>query len=129
MNLNLASLVVRASDGTLDLQATLDAIAPEVVSLVEKMDNEYAEVASAVHAVFDQWKGTRLNTDAVISFSMQHLAAPTPDAVNKLTGKIKDYLKDNAGARGESLFWTRRGKGGGIKRWSDTAEGEELKDK
>lgn len=117
MQINIASFIVRAQDGSLDLQATLDAIAPEVVSAVEKHDDALQGVASAVHAVFDQFKGTRLSTDALVSFASLHLQTDTPDAVNEAREKIKDYVKANP-----SIFSTRRGRGGGVARLSDVTD-------
>ena len=126
MQINLSKFIVRHSDGSFDLDGTLQALTPEIVTVVEKEDSQYADISKAVHAVFDMFKGTRLNTAAVVSFSMQHLMV-TPESAGDVTTKVQDYIKNNSGERGESLFWTRRGRNGGVKRWSDTPEGEELK--
>ena len=126
MQINLDKFIVRNSDGSFNLEGTLESLSPEIISAVEKMDSQYADIAKAVHTVFDTFKGTRLNTAAVVSFSMQHLMV-TPESAGDVTTKVQDYIKNNSGERGESLFWTRRGRNGGVKRWSDTPEGEELK--
>lgn len=126
MQISLDKFIVRFSDGSFDLDSTLTALAPEVVAAVEKQDSEYADIAKAVHAVFDTFAGARLNTAAVVSFAMQHLEV-TPATAGDVTTKVQDYIKSNSGERGESLFWTRRGRAGGVKRWCDTPDGEETK--
>jgi len=126
MQINLASFVVRFADGSFDLDGTMQALAPEVVAAVEKQDSEYADIAKAVHAVFDTFKSARLNTAAVVSFAMQHLEV-TPATAGDVATKVQDYIKSNSGERDQSLFWTRRGRSGGVKRWCDTPDGEETK--
>ena len=121
MMIDLSKFVVRNVDGTLDLQGTLDSITPEVVSLVEKQDSDTLEVAKAVHAVFDMFQGSRLNTAALTSFALQHLTV-TPESAGEVTGKIAEYIKVNSGERGSSLFSVKRGKGGGVARWADVTE-------
>jgi len=123
MNVNLSSFVQRHSDGTLDLQGTLEALSPKVVELVEQEDMATLDISKAVHAVFDTFKGSRLNTAAVTSFAMQHLTV-TPETAGDVTSKIQDYIKQNSGERGESLFSTKRGRGGGVARWEDVPETE-----
>lgn len=121
MQINISDSVVRNSDGSLDLEGTLKAITPKVIQLVEKLDNETLDIAKAVHTVFDMFKGSRLNTNAVVSFALQHLEV-TPESAGELTGKITDYLKSNSGEQGSSLFSTKRGRNGGIARWDDVSE-------
>lgn len=123
MHLDLLTFVQRHSDGSLDLEGTLEALSPKVVELVEQQDMETADVAKAVHAVFDTFKGSRLNTAAVTSFAMQHLTV-TPETAGDVTTKIQDYIKQNSGERGESLFSTKRGRGGGVARWDDVKDTE-----
>lgn len=121
MQINIANFIVRNSDGSLDLQGTLDALAPEVIAAVEKTDNQFADIANAVHAVFDQFKGIRLSTDSLVSFAMRNMEVSI-ETVSDTAGRIKDYVKANTGERGVSLFSTKRGKGGGIQRWSDVTD-------
>lgn len=121
MQIDLSKFVVRHSDGSFDLDGTLEALTPKVIELVEHQDMETVDIAKAVHAVFDMFKGSRLNTAAVTSFAMQHLTV-TPESAGEVTGKIQDYIKSNSGERGSSLFSTKRGRNGGVSRWDDTPE-------
>lgn len=123
MQIDLSKFVVRYSDGSFDLDGTLEALTPKVVELVEQQDMETADVAKAVHAVFDMFKGSRLNTAAVTSFAMQHLSV-TPESAGDVTTKVQDYIKANSGERGSSLFSTKRGRNGGVARWDDVPETE-----
>ena len=121
MQINITDSIVRNVDGTLDLEGTLKALSPKVLSLVEKLDLETADIGLAVHKVFDTFKGTRLASDAVVSFALQHLTV-TPETAGDITGKIKDFIKQNSGERDSSVFSTKRGRGGGVARWSDVSE-------
>jgi len=121
MQINITDSVVRHSDGSLDLEATLEALSPKVVALVEKLDCDTLDIAQAVHAVFDMFKGSRMNTNAVVSFALQHLSV-TPESAGELTAKVQEFIKMNSGERGSSLFSTKRGRSGGVARWDDVSE-------
>ena len=121
MQINITDSIVRHSDGTLDLEGTLEMIKPKLIQLVEKLDSETVDIGKAVHTVFDTFQGSRLNTDAVVSFALQHLTV-TPESAGEITTKIKDYLKNNTGERDNSLFSTKRGRGGGVARWTDVKD-------
>lgn len=121
MQIDLNKFIVRYSDGSLDLDSTLNNLSTKVVELVEAQDMETMDIAKAVHAVFDTFKGSRLNTSAVVSFSLQHLSV-TPESAGDVTSKIQGYLKDNSGEKGSSLFSSKRGRKGGIARWDDVTD-------
>lgn len=121
MQINITDSVVRHSDGSLDLEATLEALSPKVVALVEKLDSDSLDIGNAVHAVFDMFKGSRMNTNAVVSFALQNLQV-TPESAGELTSKIQEFIKLNSGEQGSSLFSTKRGRNGGVARWSDVKD-------
>lgn len=126
MNINLSKFIVRMGN-SVDVDATMLNLRNEVERLVIEEELTVGTIRDAVHAVFDTFKGTRLNLAALTSFSLQHLNV-TPETASFVTTQVQEYVKKNSGDRNTSLFWVRRGKGGGVKRWSDTPDGEENKD-
>ena len=51
-----------------------------------------------------------------------------PENFKILTDKVQDYIRENAGTRASgALFSIAKGKGGGVRRWSDTPLNDEEK--
>ena len=126
MNINLSKFIVRMGN-SVDVDATMLNLRNEVERLVIEEELTVGTIRDAVHAVFDTFSGARLNLAALTSFSLQHLDV-TPETAGYVTSQIQEYVKKNSGERDSSIFWVRRGRNGGVKRWSDTPDGEENKD-
>jgi hypothetical protein len=117
--ITLSSYVVRAEDGSIDLDATCTKFAGDLLKYQAERETEAEVVGAAVHAVFDQFKGARLNMPAVTSLALQKLNVQ-PENFKTLSERVQGYIRDHAGEQGSgSLFGIGRGKGGGVIRWAD----------
>lgn len=119
------------TDGNVNVEASREAFEAEM-DLYLSDENEIAE---AVNAVFSQYKGATINMPALAGFAMQRLKM-TPSNFATLEERIGDYVRENADRHEKKdketgvitqvaepqrtrLFSIAKGKGGGVKRWSD----------
>jgi hypothetical protein len=117
MDIVFSSYVVRFTDGSVDHDSTLEKFASDLLRFEEIQDKENATVGKAVHALFDQYKGAKLNTPFVIGEVLSKLNAQ-PENYKTLSNKIADFLKSQS--QGDnSTFVVSKGKGGGIGRRID----------
>jgi len=114
MKINLGEYVVRGVDGTIDVLATCQKFEGDLLVHIAKQETEEAEVATAVHGVFDTYKGARINMPALISVTLQRLGVQ-PANYQVLSDAVHAYVRSNAG----TLFTIQKGKGGGVSRISD----------
>jgi hypothetical protein len=120
--INLATYSIRAADGSIDLEATAEKFAADLLRFQAECETEAATIGAAIHAVFDQYPGARLNMPAVTSMALQRLNVQ-PENFKILTEKVQGYIRDHAGDRASgALFGIGKGKGGGVCRWADVPE-------
>lgn len=114
--INLASFVVRDSDGSIDTLATVAKFEGVLAQFQVERETELATIGAAVHAVFDQYKGATLNMPALVSLSLQKLNVQA-ETYKALHERVVAFVHDNAGENG--LFRISKGKGGGVVRVCD----------
>jgi hypothetical protein len=124
--------------GEVDEAATTQAFQMALSRYKAQRELEDTTIGSNVHAAFDQYPGVFLPMESLISGVVQALN-PTPENFSVLKEKVTAYIHDNADRQekkdrksGEVIqlaepprtraFGIRRGKGGGICRWSDVKE-------
>lgn len=107
----LADSAVRATDGSIDVEATLAGVAEQLLALVEAESTLNENIAAAVGAVFDTHWGKVLPMPAVCSLAAG-LMGVTPDAYTETVAAIGRYIRSNA------AFKVAKGKGGGVSRLS-----------
>ena len=126
------ALVVTA-DG-IDQDASRQAFNSALVNYVAEREVEDDNIGSAVHAVFDQYPSANINMPALTSYVLQKLNAQ-PENFNTLEVRVMEYVRSNADlsekkdkagniiqsaeAPRTRAFVIGKGKGGGVKRWSD----------
>jgi hypothetical protein len=130
----LNAFVIRHTDGTLDFDSTMQKFATRVTEYDAAVSMETEKIGAAVHAVFDSHPIV-LGMDYITDSALPMLN-PTPDNHLILKDRIKDYIRSNSDhgeikhedgtatpseKPGTRLFAILRGKGGGVKRWSDHA--------
>lgn len=123
----LAGYVVRGSDGSVDLEATVTKFQGDLVQFVAERETEQAVIAEAVNAIFDAHPGAAINMPALQTFALQRLNAQ-PENYTILADRVADYVRENAQGetredgsheRPGSLFVIKKGKGGGVHRRAD----------
>lgn len=112
----LASYAVRGVDGSIDHEATGDKFASDLVAYEAERETEMEVISDAVHAVFDEYKGTRINMPALVTFSLQKLNVQ-PSNYNALGARVLEFVRTNSG-EGDA-FTIGKGKGGGCARVCD----------
>lgn len=133
--MNLTIVLVK-KDGLIDEAASIALFTAELQKTKVAQEMESGQIADAVNAVFDKFKGVSINLPALCTYTMGHLGA-TPATYNDLVEKVSNYVRDNsdrpaqkdpkdkekilvpAEAPRTRLFSMNKGKGGGVKRWSD----------
>lgn len=114
--MNLIKYAVRNDKGEVDTEATVAKFRSDLISHLASQRDQDNKIAVAVHAVFDQYKGARINLPALTNFTLTKLEANASN-YPELTNAIRDYVKSNASEGG--LFLINKGKGGGVIRLSD----------
>lgn len=101
---------VRGSDGSIDVDASLNAWRTDLEVYASKESADLATIADAVTRVWNDNPGLKsMNLDAIASFSMRHLPAVAPSAYNDVSERIKEYVRSAT-----DLFALTKGKGGGV---------------
>jgi hypothetical protein len=116
--INLSTFVVRDSAGAFDLNATMDKFEDSLLAFQSELETEQATIGAAVHAVFDSHKGKPLTMPTVTNYTLNNLNVQSEN-FTVLFEKVKNYIRQNAGERGSSVFSIAKGKGGGVSRWVD----------
>jgi hypothetical protein len=114
MKINLGEYVVRNADGTIDVEATCQKFEGDLLVHIAERETEEEQVATAVHGVFDTYKGARINMPALVSAAVTRLGVQ-PANYQVLADAVHAYVRSNAG----TLFTIQKGKGGGVSRISD----------
>lgn len=115
------AFLVNGSDGEIDNDLSIAKFLSELELFKTLSAEGNALVSNAVKAVWDKFKGAKINKPGVINFTLQQLNA-TPDNVKELTLAVQDYLDLNTGNRGEALFGSKKGREGGMVRHEDQDE-------
>ena len=127
MNINFASYVVRFTDGSIDQDGTIEKFASDLIRYEAERETEMATIGSAVHALFDQFLGARLNTPYVTGEVLRRLNVQ-PENYKVLHDKVVDFIRSNSQGKTaddgtvenpSSVFVIGKGKGGGIARRCD----------
>lgn len=114
MSLDLSKCAV-LSGGLVDLEATLKAVAEAVTSYNVTLSNDMDRIGQAVHAVFDQYKGSAVNMPALTSLTIAKLGNVGPSEYQAMGERVHAFVKANEG----TVFQIAKGKGGGCKRIAD----------
>lgn len=117
MNIVLSSYVVLSVEGVIDHEATLEKFAENILKFEAEKDAENATISVAIHALFDQFRGARLNMPYLIGEVTRRLDAK-PDNYKSLSDKVQAFIRANAEGD-DAMFMISRGKGGGVARLSD----------
>ena len=127
MEINIVTFAVRNSDGSIDHEASLQEFSDLIIKFGEEQDQENKVIAGAVHALFDRFKGARLNTPFVVGEVLRGLNV-RPENFKTLTEKVQGFIRgqsqgetlpDGSHENPASVFVISRGKGGGIARRAD----------
>jgi hypothetical protein len=127
MNIVIGSYAVRSVDGSIDHEATLGKFAGDLLQFEAEQEQQSAEIGAAVHALFDQFKGARLNMPYLTGEVLRRLSA-TPENYKALTEKVQGFVRsqsqgetadDGTVERPNSVFIIGKGKGGGVARRAD----------
>lgn len=117
--ISLPAYVVRDEKGSVDQLKTLDKFIEDLGRYCAAAETETGVLAEKVKQVFDRFKGTNLNMPALVSLTTSELNV-APEHFKIMSEKVMDYIRTNSGERGEAMFSIAKGKGGGVRRWSDT---------
>jgi len=126
-NVTMAGYVVK-TDGEINVEETVQKFRAELLVYKTERELESETVGQAVHAVFDDWRGVNINMPALQTAALKYLNFQ-PENHKALSQKVTEYVRANAGKRETgALFFIGKGKGGGVKRWSDHQNEESSKD-
>ena len=134
---HVVSFLVRNTDGSIDDAASQQAFAGALSQYKAERETELATIATAVHAVFAAYPGTRLNMPSVWTFASRLLNA-SPENEQILKEKTLDYVRANAPDPNGKVspaeakaagyaFHIGNGKGGGVVFLNDWVEKEPAK--
>ena len=117
--INLTSFIIVNDSGNIDIIATMDKFQILLYKYQTECEIEHNVISQAVHAVFDQYKGTTIRMAAIAGISVQKLNGQ-PENFKILTNKVKEFVKKNSGDKGSGkLFRILKGKNSGVIRCSD----------
>jgi hypothetical protein len=126
--MDISKFVVRAG-GSINRAASVAAFETVLDQYLAEESVESGVIGDAVNAVFDKHPGASINMPALQS-AVTGLLNATPANYAVLSEKARQYVrqnsqgeKDSAGnfENPESLFLIQKGKGGGVRRRSDTS--------
>lgn len=110
--MNITSFIVRAADGSIDHEASVSQFAGALLKYEAERETEMATVAGAVNALFDQYKGARLNTPFLVGEALRRLNAQ-PENYKTLSERVTEFVRTSP------QFTIGKGKGGGVARIAD----------
>lgn len=127
MNISISNYAVRSVDGGIDHEATLAKFAGDLLAFEVEQEEEASTIGAAVHALFDQFRGARLNMPYLTGEVLRRLNA-TPDNYKTLTEKVQGFVRSQSQGESfddgtveypQSVFVIGKGKGGGVARRAD----------
>lgn len=110
---NLSGYVVRDTNGAVDMDATVLKFRTDLDAHLAARAERDSQIADAVNAVFDQYRGANINLPALETLALSKLGAD-PSNYGELAEALRSYIKDNSGEGG--AFKVAKGKGGGCHR-------------
>jgi hypothetical protein len=117
MSDTLTVSLVRGNDGSIDTKASADAFSSALKARIAASESETTEIASAVSAVYDQYKGSWMTLPYLTSCVLTKLNAQ-PENSSALSKRIGEYVRNSS--KGESATLTmKKGVGGGFARSAD----------
>ena len=127
---DLTISLVLNSDGSVNREESMAMASIALDDFISTQSVLTADVAAAVHAVFDKYPGAGLNVPFIVTNALMMLNV-TPSNSQALTKAVHDYItsnsqgdKDEAGnvANPNSLFIVGKGRGASTRRRSDVTE-------
>ena len=129
---------LKYTDGKVNVALTMAAFEKSLADYIVRQELEGEAIATAVNAVFDQYKGARMNTPFVVNQALIKLEV-TPANSQLLTERVTAYLQENTDRQKKvdrktkaviheaeedrtRLFGVSKGPGGGLVRWADIPE-------
>lgn len=112
-NVTLSELVVRNTDGSVDLDGSCDKFRGALQTFIAATADLNTEISTAVNAVFDEHKGARMAVPTLVNFALGKMNVGIADWSAR-TKQVHDYVSSS-----KSLYDIRKGKGGGVCRISD----------
>ena len=104
-------------NGRIDQDASRKAFDTALATRIAEREVETSQIASAVEALFDTYRGKPIAMPALASMAAQKLNAQ-PENFKVLSERTLDYVRSNS--KGDSsLFVIGKGKGGGCYRRAD----------
>jgi hypothetical protein len=117
-------------DGSIDENASQDAFSAALSKHIASTEMETSKIASAISAVFDEFKGQSIPMPALCNFALTRLGS-SPANYKVLNERTAQYVRENAQgdkdkatgtvAHPDSLFVINKGSGGGCARRADLA--------
>lgn len=119
-------------DGIVNEEKSVEKFRSAMLKHIAESETELATIATAVGAVFDQYKGASINMPALCNFALGRLNAQ-PENYKSLSDRVAQYVRDNAQGKdltpkgqkekvwenSSSLFVISKGVGGGVCRRAD----------
>jgi len=111
---NLVSVCVRNSDGSIDVEETMNEFSNQVTTLAEVESALRETISVAVNAVFDSvfdtWGDKPITMPTLCAFAAQEMSVRPEDYTETLAA-IRSYVQNNV-----TTFKVKKGFGGGVKR-------------
>lgn len=125
--MDITSFIVRSSSGAIDHEASIGAFANALLKIESEREAQEEKIGMAVNALFDQYKGARLNIPFILTSVVPKLGS-TPETHKTLEKATHRYiqarsqgatLEDGTVENPNSMFVIGKGKRGGVLRRAD----------
>jgi hypothetical protein len=113
MSNNVSSFLVRFSDGSINVSASVAAFETALHGYVKSTEETNSGIDAAVNAVFDKHKGVRMPVPTLVSLALGELNCSASDWSER-SKQVHAYVSNNKG-----LFEVKKGKSGGVARIAD----------
>lgn len=104
--------LTRNENGTINIDATLDAAYTHLAALIEKEAEVGRDVSASVHAVFDEHLGKTIPMPALASLALSNMGT-SPENFVEMDKAVRAYV------RNAPEFEVNKGKNGGVVRVCD----------
>jgi hypothetical protein len=138
MSVNLTVKLVLDEDGAIDEAASQIAFTSALSAYKAERELEASTIETAVHAIFDQYRGVSVNMPYLVNSVLRSLNVQ-PANFKAMESKVLAFVRSNSdrlankskGIEAEAprtrTFGIKKGSGGGVVRWSDIPEEEDEK--
>jgi hypothetical protein len=113
MSNNISSFLVRFSNGSINVTASVSAFEAALNDYVKASEETNSGIDAAVNAVFDKHKGARMPVPTLVSLALGEMNCSASDWAER-SKQVHAYVTGNKG-----LFEVKKGKGGGVARLAD----------